>query len=315
MGVKNIILIIAISLFIIGCNGGNKKKSAKEVVTTNASKTKMELQEPEIPVMIEGLLARSNYYVEHFWDNFDFTNSDIIKDTATISYHYSRFAQALPMAKLQVSADALYDMMEKAEKGGKDIYEFFFFMTEFYLYSVNSPLRYEELFIPVLNHYISSTLINNIDKERPKYQLKQASKNRLGTPAADFAFITSNNKESTLYKFKSPYTLIFFSNLGCPECARTMKILSESPYTGPNSKLKVLTIFPDKESEGWDPQLYPKHWVSAYDKGQMITKKELYDLRAIPMLYLLDENKNVILKDPTLEYLMQFLYNNSRALQ
>ena len=40
-----------------------------------------------------------------------------------------------------------------------------------------------------------------------------------------------------------------------------------------------------------------QHWVNSYDDGEVIFGNLLYDIKAIPTLYLLDKNKKVILKD------------------
>ena len=38
-------------------------------------------------------------------------------------------------------------------------------------------------------------------------------------------------------------------------------------------------------------------WIIAYDAGARISKEELYDLKAIPSMYLLDRDKRVLAKD------------------
>ena len=50
-----------------------------------------------------------------------------------------------------------------------------------------------------------------------------------------------------------------------------------------------------------------KEWTNGYDKELVIKNKNLYDLRAIPTLYLLDKNKTVLLKDATLQKVEQYL--------
>jgi hypothetical protein len=41
----------------------------------------------------------------------------------------------------------------------------------------------------------------------------------------------------------------------------------------------------------------PKGWICGYDKEMTLTHKRLYDLKAIPSLYLLDKRKHVLVKD------------------
>ena len=63
--------------------------------------------------------------------------------------------------------------------------------------------------------------------------------------------------------------------------------------------LKVLSVYPDEDMKAWKeyfPTL-PTHWLNGYDASQQIKNEELYDLRAIPTLYLIDRKKFVILKD------------------
>ena len=41
----------------------------------------------------------------------------------------------------------------------------------------------------------------------------------------------------------------------------------------------------------------PAKWINAYDDGMVIASESLYNLNAIPSLYLLDTQKRVLVKD------------------
>ncbi|NLD23849.1 MAG: DUF5106 domain-containing protein, partial [Bacteroidales bacterium] len=73
--------------------------------------------------------------------------------------------------------------------------------------------------------------------------------------------------------------------------------------------LTVLNLYPDSNIEEWRkalPNMPQKNWVNAYDEGTIMTSKRLYDIKAIPTLYLLDKNKKIILKDTSLEEIERF---------
>ena len=75
-------------------------------------------------------------------------------------------------------------------------------------------------------------------------------------------------------------------------------------------ELKVLVLYPDTDLEAWREHLtdYPASWINSYDAEQRIEKEHLYDLKAIPALYLLDKQKRVLAKDCTdVAYLEQIL--------
>ena len=65
----------------------------------------------------------------------------------------------------------------------------------------------------------------------------------------------------------------------------------------------------DEELDEWKKHRndFAKEWTNGYDKELVIKNKNLYDLRAIPTLYLLDKNKTVLLKDATLQKVEQYL--------
>ena len=56
---------------------------------------------------------------------------------------------------------------------------------------------------------------------------------------------------------------------------------------------------------GKTPTGFPQR--NGYDKKLVIKEKNLYDLKAIPTLYLLDKDKKVLLKDATVAQIDQYL--------
>ena len=85
-------------------------------------------------------------------------------------------------------------------------------------------------------------------------------------------------------------------------CKTVREAISASPMLNElveRGKLKVLALFPDEDLTEWQeyrPQILAR-WINAYDKGCVVRDRELYDLKAIPALYLLDRDKRVMVKD------------------
>lgn len=63
--------------------------------------------------------------------------------------------------------------------------------------------------------------------------------------------------------------------------------------------LCVLAVYPDADLSAWRTRRdgMPAAWIDACDPRGVILGGELYDLRAIPSLYLLDREKCVLVKD------------------
>lgn len=71
----------------------------------------------------------------------------------------------------------------------------------------------------------------------------------------------------------------------------------------------MLSFYPDEELEEWRKHLneFPEEWINSYDKELTLREKQLYDLKAIPTLYLLDREKKVLLKDATAQVIEEYL--------
>ncbi len=54
----------------------------------------------------------------------------------------------------------------------------------------------------------------------------------------------------------------------------------------------------------------PREWLHAYDPGMVITRERLYDIKAIPTIYLLDSDKKVLLKDSSIQAVESFFSLN-----
>lgn len=76
-----------------------------------------------------------------------------------------------------------------------------------------------------------------------------------------------------------------------------------------NKWLKVLAFYPDEDIEAWTKYQHqvPSEWLNGYDKDLSVLSDELYDLKMMPVIYLLDEDKTVLLKDPSLVQLEEYL--------
>ena len=89
------------------------------------------------------------------------------------------------------------------------------------------------------------------------------------------------------------------------------KLISELLTTTRNqsSMLVILSLYTDNDFAAWNTyqQTYPKQWINAYDKAQAINTLQLYDLKAMPTLYLLDKDKKVLLKDIPFDRLEKYL--------
>lgn len=266
---------------------------------------------PAIPTMLNTPELRADYLVRHYWENINFADTNYVHHPEITEQAWVDYIDLMKLVPAKTADNALKELFAQAEKE-KKCYRYLMDMADKYLYDPNSPLRNEELYISVLDALIASPVLDDTEKIRPQARRELAQKNRVGTQAIDFTYTLASGAQGTLHALKAPYTLLFINNPGCHACAETIETLEQAPTINhliAKKELKLLSFYPDEELDEWKKHLsdYPSEWLNSYDAKQMVQEKGIYDLKAIPTLYLLDKNKTVLLKDATAEEIEKYL--------
>lgn len=270
------------------------------------------------PAMMASDRQAVDYEAIHFWDHFPFADHSRYSE-GEVQQAFVEFVVGVLKATPEAADKAMTTLMTKAAVS-EDCYWLFLEMAEEGLYDPNSPMRDDGLFEPVLRHAVGSkSPLDDTSKLRYRSLLRLVSRNQEGSRATDFTYTLVNGSQNTLYKTPADLTLLYFYNPGCPDCARVKRLLIEAGYAEALHRIGLLTVVavhPDEELQEWRATLYenPSWWISAYDKGTKILNGDLYDLKAIPTLYLLDGLKTVLLKDPSVEELNQALASMYNSL-
>lgn len=288
------ILTICALLSLTACNNGGKRtKEAK------AKSYKFVYVQPPMQSTDKDKFL---FMREHFWDKFDFADSlyTTKADTMDIMKAYITYVSNFVGATDQ---EPIRDLMRKASVS-KPMFQYFVSLSEKLFHDPNSPMRSDELYIAVLEAQLASPYLDKYEKMAPEYDLRIASQNRIGHKANNFHYTLRSGVTRSMYNLKSDFIIIYINNPGCPMCRDITAALKESELLTSLQKqglLKVLAIYPDEQLDEWYKHMkdFPTNWINGYDKGCFISREQLYDLRAIPSLYLVDKNKSVIVKDST----------------
>ncbi len=273
----------------------------------------------EIPMMITEPAERMAWLGEHFWDRYTATDSLYYSDSVTVN--------GVPLEELEKQVGIFVTLLEQVapEEGFTAMVNLYTRMEAFqtafdganmlqeltglvsrYFYDPNSPVRSEELYLPFAQAMSACPLITALDRERYAYEARMCALNRPGTRAADFRFVDTAGHRHTLYDIKADMTLLVFGNPDCHACKELQASLENSVELSASiasGQLKVVDIYIDQDLEAWREHIpeYPASWINGYDPDFVIRTDLLYNVRALPSLYLLSADKTVLLKDATPE--------------
>jgi hypothetical protein len=289
-------------LLLVACNGNDKQPTHD---------TKRTFTIPEIPLTLNTAELCSDYLMVHYWDNYDFSDSTLLRLPEYSEQAFAAFIGMLENVSLETAEKGVNKLMEASFKY-QSAYQYFAGLAEKYLYDPNSPVRNESVYGLFLKARLDNPGVDELHKWRARKQWELICKNTPGSVAANFRFALADGSGKQMKSVSAPLLLLYFHNPDCHEC----KVVKEKMLSSPiflkavsGKALTVIALYPDEDLSAYRQfkSEFPSEWIYAYDKGCVIRNKELYDLKAIPTLYLLDENKVVLLKDVTFEMLESYL--------
>ena len=266
---------------------------------------------PDVPESITDGHDRAIYLSKHYWNQFQFNDTSLIYKTDVTEQGFVDFIHILNYIPFNDARKSIRIMLYRARENAT-MFAYIGSLYQKYYYDAKSPFRNEELYIPALESLLSSRLLPRKDYERYDFQLEMIHKNRVGTKSADFMYTLPNGAWKRMYALKSNYLILFFNTPNCENCAETRseiensEILNEVFYRNSYSRnmLTVLSVYPEADIKSWRealPEMPQKNWIHVFDKNRIITRKRVYDIKAIPTIYLLNRNKKILLKDTSVE--------------
>ena len=241
---------------------------------------------------------------QHYWDNLNTTDTT----NNSLKEKFIAYTEHLKAIPAESASQAVRQWMKQMEEHPRLSMKFHQLALEV-LYESNSPLLNEALYIPFAESGLEYSRLSELGKMQFTHRLTVARKNNPGSIAGDFAYTTPDGKETTLHRTEGEQIMILFYNPECDNCKATIARLHNDTTIArltAQKRLQPLMIYTEGNDEVWhnNKNNHPQGWLSGYDKSENISNRRIYELRAMPVIYLLDSNKRVILKNTTQKMLI-----------
>lgn len=280
------------------------------------------------PAMISSQQELAEYYSKNYWNSFTSAERAVGRcDSAFVSSvprmevlkAFGNYLAVLDQTSIETAKAGIRTFTSKIQACEKrdsssNIYNQLVEIASKYLYDPNSPYRNEDYYQAFAEEMSKSDLVDETSRDTYTYEAKMCSRNAVGTFAENFTFSDRKGKTGSLYGVKAEYTVLFFTNPGCNACLEIIEFLKDHPKVAAlidSGRIAVVNVYIDEDLQAWleyEPT-YPKTWTNVYDHNYIIRGDDLYFVRAIPSLYLLDAQKRVMMKDVPQEKLFAFLNN------
>lgn len=309
-------LVIVFLLIPASCSFKSGDSVSKQSLYSDSTIVQQQVQFPfpEIPIAFTELEARKAYLLTHYWDKFNFADTTLVNNRDVTEQGFVNFIALLVDGTTQEdmirkSLENWCRMFVSSEYASQKLMD----MADSYMYNPNSPFYNEYLYGIYLESLIKEFPKGDLRISRFNFILKLLKRNNPGSPATDFTYYLSDGTRCTLAgtPVRNNCLLLIFYDPECETCHDTLlrmaadDALRDAVQTG---KVTVLAVYTEGNEEVWRKGLshMPEGWIAGADR-EAVKTGALYDLKAMPSLYLLDGNKRVLLKDASFEMINQYL--------
>ncbi len=312
-------IFLAAAFLLVSCGRGGRSEQFAALPFPDVS----------VPGMITEPWDVAEYVAMNLWDGIADPSRDYPCDSVLVSGvrrdaverkfgEWAAVLGMLPREKADKAIAKLYDKAVSCERrdSSSNVFETFNELAYRYFYEPNSPVRDEDNYHVYVKRLASFEGLDEVVRGKYEHEARMTGMNRTGTVAADFRFSDRYGKIYTLHGIKAPMTLLFFSNPGCNACMDIINVLRGEPRIAEmigSGRLAVLNIYIDEDLQGWREYMpvYPERWYNGFDPDLVLRDDSIYNIRAIPSLYLLDADKRVILKDAHENRIFEELINRN----
>lgn len=276
--------------------------------TTFTSKLFRAVLDVEMPKSLDGDTTgkRFEYYRAHYWDNIDLTDDGILRTPlfkGKLEYYMTKLFVQTPDSVIP-AIDGMANLLEGY--GSKELYKYTVWWSTNHFEESKLMCMDKVLHHMAKNYYCAgkcfwadSSLVSKMCEHAGKI-----GPTVCGEIAPDLLLVDSTFvREYQLSKIKVPVTVLVFWDHQCGHCKKELPKLKEMYDTMKQRGVEVYAVYTQGDWEGWRKYIRENklNWINVMDAHNKATFRKDYNIISTPQLYMLDENKKIMFKNPPAE--------------
>ena len=300
----------------------------------------IDTQLPDYPRDEQGNITDSSFlyhwYRAHFFDNFDIFSPDMLRTPFYEDKLLEYMTRVIPQHPDSICTEA--DKIIMKAKGNEDVFRCIL-VTLFNHYVKSNIMVHENVWVHMAEKwYIPDAGWSTGDYiEKLEAEVKKKKSNLIGLSAPPMemlmylppehfkAAVLDTSIKYDMYagvdipdfrkNLKNRYTVIFFFDLACNHCKRTVQEMSKVYENVKDKGLEVVAVQTviTKEAKGqWIDYMNDHHLLQWFNVWSPFSNRyrDFYDVSMTPLIYLLDENQTIIGKRLAPEQVQEIILAN-----
>lgn len=249
---------------------------------------------PDVPDSIKQPKERAEYLACHFWDNVALKDYENLVSVNTFLYVVNLIT---PEQQDRCLAKFLTESFTDL-----DLYSKIAYYLDITIGDAESDLRNDRLYL-YAQKFITDSSLPLEYKIAPAWRISLFEKNMQGAQATDLKLSDESGNEVNLLDLPKPLIVVFASS----ECSRCKKELPNFVFRFnelESSNWNIAIIYVDGKKPEYT---LPKNCYVLFDTDKSIIEDDLYLIRRLPSLYLIDEDNIIIKSELTVDDLLKKL--------
>lgn len=267
---------------------------------------------PEIPVDANGKADSGyvfRYFREHFLDHVDFSDQRLLR-TPLLQQKIHQYINNLTL-QVPDSIIAACDTIIEKSRANKEVFRYAV-VTLTNNYETSKIMGFDAIFVHLAQKYYMSNdayWADSTIKAKIADRVYKITGNIIGKQAYNLAMWDTSGHMHNLKDVKAKYTVVYFWDPTCGHCkTETPKLVSLYDSVKVH-QVEVYAVGIESDPEIWKAYIreHNLHWINVSDLYNVTGFRNHYDIYSTPVVYLLDEKKNIIAKRIGVETLREVL--------
>lgn len=261
------------------------------------------MRDLEIPDSIKTKYDSSylfRYYKNHYWDNLDLSDVRFLRTPMLdkkINEYFERLVSFQPDSIIKE-----LDLVLNKSKGSAETFSFLIwkFIAE---YQNPKYMGFDKVFVHLAYKYFQTDeyRIANASESVRKSIMERAQMIKpliLGSKAPDLILLDTNGNYVSFNHMTNKYIALLFWDLDCGICKKEIKYIKDH-ITDWDINIGIFAINTNGELDKWKKYVTDNelNWMNVNGTRSVTNDfHDLYDIYGTPVIYLLDEKRNIVAK-------------------
>ena len=285
---KKIFLIIVLAIM-----------SLPSLVCAQDAVTKHLFEYPVVPDKLTKTNMRANYMVEHFWENCNLEKEEI-KDYNALIDAFTDYLSFFVLADRPEVEKSVAKFVERVAKNPANL-KSTLAMVDMVIYTPGSEFFSDDVYAIFGRAFASQKKVDSAVKQAYATNIAKAANSKIDAVMGDMS-LKRGEETANLNSLTAEYYVVIYNTQG--DFDTTMFKLRLDTDIATNNLVKagkvcIVSVYPSDAAKSGDSAL----WYTS-DNSDFANK---YDMRLLPTVYVLDSNRKIISKSPSIENVLNLM--------